>query len=47
VVQVFNRRSGEYSTAGVVEGGTWTSTPPAALDSEDWVLLVASLVVAP
>jgi hypothetical protein len=37
-VKWFNPRNGEYSTAGIVEGATWTS--PAAPDNEDWVLLL-------
>jgi hypothetical protein len=36
-VKWFNPRNGEYSTAGIAEGATWTS--PAAPDNEDWVLL--------
>jgi hypothetical protein len=37
-VKWFNPRNGEYSTAGIAEGATWTS--PAAPDNEDWVLLL-------
>jgi hypothetical protein len=37
-VKWFNPRDGEYSTAGIAEGATWTS--PEAPDNKDWVLLL-------
>jgi hypothetical protein len=34
----FDPRNGEYLTAGIAEGATWTS--PVTPDNEDWVLVL-------
>jgi hypothetical protein len=44
-VKWFSPRSGEYSTAPVVEGPMWTS--PAAPDGEDWVILLVRAQLQP